>query len=76
MTFFHLQHGWTCRTLRLMTEGKRRRGQEDETAGWHHQFSGHNFEQTLGDSEEKGSLSCCSSWGGKQDMIEQLNNNA
>ena len=38
---------------------------EDETTGWHHQFNGHDFEQTLGDSEE-GSLSCCSLWAGKQ----------
>ena len=25
---------------------------EDETVGWHHQLNGHEFEQTLGDSEE------------------------
>ena len=24
---------------------------EDEMVGWHHQFNGHEFEQTLGDSE-------------------------
>ena len=24
---------------------------EDEKVGWHHQLSGHEFEQTLGDSE-------------------------
>ena len=29
--------------------------------GWHHQLSGHEFEQTLGDSEGQGSLACCSS---------------
>ena len=23
---------------------------EDEMVGWHHQFNGHEFEQTLGDS--------------------------
>ena len=28
--------------------------------GWHHRLSGHEFEQTLGDSEEP---KCCSSWG-------------
>ena len=22
-------------------------------AGWHHQFNGHDFEETLGDSEEQ-----------------------
>ena len=29
---------------------------EDEMFGWHHQFSGHESEQTLGDSEGQGSL--------------------
>ena len=33
---------------------------EDEMAGWHHQLNGHEFEQTLGDSEGQGSLACCS----------------
>ena len=32
---------------------------EDEMVGWHHQFNGHEFEQTPGDSEEQGSLVCC-----------------
>ena len=27
---------------------------EDETVGWHHQFSGHEFEQTPGDGPETG----------------------
>ena len=39
---------------------------EDETVGWHHQLSGHMFEQTLGDSEGQGSLACCSLWGHKE----------
>ena len=26
--------------------------------GWHHRLSGHEFEQTLGDGEEQGSLVC------------------
>ena len=29
---------------------------EDKIVGWHHQLSGHEFEQTLGDGEGKGSL--------------------
>ena len=29
---------------------------EDETVGWHHRLSGHEFEQTLGGSEGQGSL--------------------
>ena len=34
---------------------------EDEMVGWHHPFNGHEFEQTPGDSEGQGSLTCCSS---------------
>ena len=36
---------------------------EDKMVGWHHWLSGHEFEQTLGDSEGQGSLACCSLWG-------------
>ena len=36
---------------------------EDEMVGWHHQFSGHEFEQALGDCEGQGSLASCSQWG-------------
>ena len=44
--------------------------------GWHHQLSGHEFEQTQGDSEGQGSLVCYSPWSRKEsDMTEQLNNN-
>ena len=39
------------------------KGATDEMIEWHHQFSGHEFEQTLGDSEGQGSLVCCSPWG-------------
>ena len=35
---------------------------EDEMVGWHHWLIGHEFEQTLGDSEGQGSLVCCISW--------------
>ena len=34
--------------------------------GWGHQFNGHEFEQTPGDSEGWESLVCCSPWGLKQ----------
>ena len=48
---------------------------EDEMIGWHHRLNGHEFEQTLGDSEGQESLACCSPWGHKQlDMNEWLNN--
>ena len=39
---------------------------EDEMIGWHHQFNGHEFEQTLGDGKGQGSLVCCSPWGHKE----------
>ena len=39
-------------------------------------LDGHEFQQTLGDSEGKGSLVRYSSWGCKElDTTEQLNNN-
>ena len=44
-------------------EGKRRRGRQKMTVGWHHQLNGHEFEQTPGNSEGQGSLVCCSPWG-------------
>ena len=43
--------------------------------GWHQQVNGHEFEQTLRDSEGQGSLVCCSPWGHKEsDTTERLNN--
>ena len=47
---------------------------EDEMVGWHHQLNGHEFEQTLGDSEGQGSRACCSPRGrrvGHDFMTEQ-----
>ena len=35
---------------------------EDEMAGWHHWLNGHEFEETPGDSEGQGSLSCRDPW--------------
>ena len=55
---------------------------EDETAGWHHQLDGHEFEQLqelVMDREAwhavvQGSLACCGSWGRKEsDTTERLN---
>jgi len=44
--------------------------------GWHHQFNGLEFEQTLGDGERQGNLVCCCPWGCKEsNTTEQLNNN-
>ena len=46
------------KTLMLGKIGGRR-------AGWHHRLNAHEFEQTLGDGEEQGSLVCCNPWGCK-----------
>ena len=35
---------------------------EDEMVGWHHQLSGHKFEQTPGDGVGQGSLA----WGHRE----------
>ena len=34
--------------------------------GWHLRLNGHEFEQTVGDSEGQGSLVCCSSGSHKE----------
>ena len=39
---------------------------EDEMVEWPHGLNGHEFEQTLGDSEGQGSLECCSTCGRKE----------
>ena len=55
-------------------EGKRRRGGQDETVGWHHLLDGYEFEKVPGVSDRQGSLVCCSPWGCKEsDMTERLN---
>ena len=33
--------------------GRRRRGRQDEMAGWHHRFDGHEFEYALGIGDEQ-----------------------
>ena len=45
--------------LKAKEEGGRR-------DGWKHTDNGHEFEQTLGDSEGQGSLVCCSPSGCKE----------
>ena len=39
---------------------------EDEVVRWHHQLSGHEFEQAPGGGEGQGNLACCSPWGCKE----------
>ena len=49
---------------------------EDEMVRWHHQLTGHEFEQAPGDGDGQGSLECFSPWGHKEsDTAEQLNYN-
>ena len=44
---------------------------------WYHRLNGHEFEQTPGDGEGQGSLTCYSPWGHKElDTTELLNNNS
>ena len=51
----------TGKTLMLVKiEGKRRRGQQ--RMKWLDGISGHEFEQTPGDSKGEGSLVCCCPW--------------
>ena len=45
---------------------------EDEMVGWHHRLDRHEFVQTLGDSEGKGSLVCCSLWSHKESDMTDL----
>ena len=55
------------KTLMLgKTEGRRRRGRQDELVREHHQLNGHEFEETPGDTEGKRSLVCCSPGGCKE----------
>ena len=63
---------WETRLIGKYTDAGKDWGQEEkgatenETVGWHHWLNGHEFEQTLGDGEEQGSLACCSAWGCKE----------
>ena len=54
--------------------GRRRRGWQEEMAGWHHRLDGCEFEWTPGVGVGQGGLACCNSWGRKEsDMTERLN---
>ena len=59
-----------------MTCGLEKGVAEDEMAGWHYRFNGHELGQTPGDGEGQGSLECCSPWGHEEsDTTWHLNNN-
>ena len=44
---------------------------ENKMVRWQHRLNGHEFEQTLRDSEGQGSLTCCSPW-----VCKELNKTA
>ena len=55
------------KTLMLgKTEGRRRRGRQDEMVGWHHRLNGHGFSWTPGVGDGQGGLACCGSRGCKE----------
>ena len=56
-----LKRSWCWERLKLEEKGIT----EDEMVGWHHQLSGHKFEQASGDGEGQGSLACYSPSGCK-----------
>ena len=43
-------------------EDRAEEGTEDDMVGWHHRLSGHEFGQTVRNSEEQRGLACCSPW--------------
>ena len=43
--------------------------------GWHHWPCGHEFEQTLGDSERRGNLACCSPCIGHNGIPQRVGHN-
>ena len=57
--------------------GQKDRGAAEDGMGrQHHRLNGYEFEQTLGDTEGQGSLTCCSPQGCKElDTSQWLNNN-
>ena len=46
---------------------------KDEMVGWHHQLSGHEFEETPGVGDGQRGLVCCSPWGHKESDTTELN---
>ena len=73
--FVHLMRRTNSLEKTLMLgkiEGQEEKGtSEDEMDGWHHQLSGHEFEEAPGVGDGQGSLAFCSPWGRKKsDMTE------
>ena len=68
-------HGVAKSFKQLLYIRQERKGTiEGKMVGWHHQLSGHEFEQALGVGDGQGSLVCCSPWDCKEsETTEQLN---
>ena len=47
---------------------------KDEMVGWHHRFSGHEFEWGLGDGDGQGGLVCCGHGVAESETMERLKN--
>ena len=58
----HWKRSWCWEGLRAKEKGLT----EDEMVEWHDRLNEHEFEQTPGDSEGQGSLTCCSPWGRRE----------
>ena len=67
---------WTANSLeKSLVLGKR--ASEDEMAGWHNRYNGHELWQTSGGGEGQGGVVCCSPWGRKEsDTSGWLNNHS
>ena len=50
----------------LLGEIEEKGDTENEMVAQHHGLNGYEFEQTQGDSEAQGNLTCCSPWGHKE----------
>ena len=70
--FGHLM--WRVDSLEKTVVQEEKGMTDDEMAGWHHWFDGHEFKWTPGAGDGQGCLACCSSWGHKEsDTTERLN---
>ena len=74
--FGHLMRRADSLEKTLMLGGigaRRRRGRQDEMAGWHHWLDGRESEWTPEVGDAQGGLACCDSWGHKEsDTIQGL----
>ena len=59
---FHSISHWERPCCWERVRQKKKGAAENEMAGWLHQFSGYDFEQTLGECGRQRSLMCCSPW--------------